>query len=209
MAMIRFCSQNTQSTRASSLGIYDTDFGENEEIVRFAPNSQDINEITSILFSEDDPLECQEPFDLDLIKRKSVKDQTCVNQFKLLSENKDSGFLEEQIKSWESNLNKPDLEEKDEDFLQAIHNNEDPYLPNPLHLNANQSDITESIRAILIDWMIEVCADFSLKRDTLYIAANYVDRYLSIVSDLPKWELQQVGITSLFMASKMEVKTNL
>ena len=46
--------------------------------------------------------------------------------------------------------------------------------------------------------------DFSFKRETVYIACNYLDRYLSRVS-VKKSILQLVGITCLFIASKMEV----
>lgn len=35
------------------------------------------------------------------------------------------------------------------------------------------------MREILIDWMMEVCEEFMLKRDTLFIAVDYIDRYLT------------------------------
>jgi hypothetical protein len=31
----------------------------------------------------------------------------------------------------------------------------------------------------MIDWMMEVCMEFMMKRDSLYIAINLVDRFLS------------------------------
>jgi len=199
-----FSSQNSQSTRASSRGIYDTDLGENDDMLNFAPNPK---LISSILMNEEDAsLECPEPFSLDLIKTKTGNDQNCVNQFKLLSDNKDSKDLENEIKRWESNLNKQDDEEKDEEFLKNLQTINSDDVPNPHHLRDNQSEISESLRAILIDWMIEVCSDYGLKRDTLYIAVNYLDKYLSIVPNIPKWKLQLIGVTSLFMASKVEVK---
>lgn len=33
-----------------------------------------------------------------------------------------------------------------------------------------QKNITPKMREILIDWMIEVCEEFMLKRETLYIS---------------------------------------
>jgi hypothetical protein len=30
-----------------------------------------------------------------------------------------------------------------------------------------------------MDWMIEVCSEFFMKRDTFYLAVTYVDSYLS------------------------------
>ena len=35
------------------------------------------------------------------------------------------------------------------------------------------------MRAILMDWMIEVCSVYLMKRDTYYLAVAYVDSYLS------------------------------
>jgi len=45
------------------------------------------------------------------------------------------------------------------------------------------------MRTILIDWMIEVCTEFTLKRETFYYALNYVDRYLSIKRNIRKQDL--------------------
>lgn len=33
--------------------------------------------------------------------------------------------------------------------------------------------------AILFDWLIEVAHSFNFKRETFYLAMNYVERYLS------------------------------
>lgn len=40
------------------------------------------------------------------------------------------------------------------------------------------------MRAILLDWMMEVCAEFGLKRETFNLALNYTDRYLLSESGL-------------------------
>jgi len=61
------------------------------------------------------------------------------------------------------------------------------------------------MRAILIDWMMEVCEEFECKRETFHYAVNYVDRYLSLSPGVKKYELQLVGLTSMYIASKMEV----
>lgn len=59
------------------------------------------------------------------------------------------------------------------------------------------------MRAILLDWLIEVCEVYKLHRETYYLAMDYIDRYLSIHQDLPKNQLQLIGITCLFIASKV------
>lgn len=43
-----------------------------------------------------------------------------------------------------------------------------------------QKDINEKMRAILIDWLIEVHYKFKLNPDTLFITVNIIDRYLSL-----------------------------
>jgi hypothetical protein len=43
-----------------------------------------------------------------------------------------------------------------------------------------QPQVNENVRAILIDWLINVHAKFKLLPETLYITINLVDRYLSI-----------------------------
>lgn len=52
------------------------------------------------------------------------------------------------------------------------------YAPDPLMFQ-RQSEVTNIMRSILLDWMMEVCMEFTLKRETFYYAVNYVDRYLS------------------------------
>nr|BAH97193.1 cyclin E [Patiria pectinifera] len=56
----------------------------------------------------------------------------------------------------------------------------------------------------ILDWLIEVCEVYRLHRETFYLAADFVDRYLSKASNLPKTKLQLIGITALFIAAKLE-----
>ena len=81
---------------------------------------------------------------------------------------------------------------------------ETDYSPDPHYFEKKQPNITWIMRAILLDWMMEVCMEFTLKRETFHYAVNYVDRYLSIIS-IQKWELQLIGVASLYIAAKMEV----
>jgi cyclin B len=59
------------------------------------------------------------------------------------------------------------------------------------------------MRAILVDWLVEVHAKFRLEPVTLYLCVNIVDRYLSLVQ-IDRSRLQLVGITALLLASKYE-----
>lgn len=44
-----------------------------------------------------------------------------------------------------------------------------------------QPDISERMRAILVDWLIEVHLKFKLKSETLFLTVNLIDRFLSCV----------------------------
>jgi hypothetical protein len=60
-------------------------------------------------------------------------------------------------------------------------------------------------RAILVDWMIELSEEMALKRDTLYSAVNYFDRFLSLKENIEKNILQLIGITCINISAKFQV----
>ncbi|KAM6953728.1 cyclin-A2 isoform 2-T2 [Aplochiton taeniatus] len=66
-----------------------------------------------------------------------------------------------------------------------------------------QPDITNSMRAILVDWLVEVGEEYKLQSETLYLAVNYIDRFLSSMSVL-RGKLQLVGTAAMLLASKFE-----
>ena len=41
-----------------------------------------------------------------------------------------------------------------------------------------QLDINEKMRAILIDWLVDVHLKFKLVNETLFLSVNLIDRYL-------------------------------
>ena len=47
--------------------------------------------------------------------------------------------------------------------------------PNP-HYMKKQPDITEGMRCILVDWLVEVAEEFKLDQHTLYMSAAIMDR---------------------------------
>ena len=66
-----------------------------------------------------------------------------------------------------------------------------------------QPDITEHMRAVLLNWMIDVHLKFRLQTSTLFIAVQFIDAYLS-QRVIGRQELQLVGITALWIAAKYE-----
>ncbi|CAI9622679.1 unnamed protein product [Staurois parvus] len=64
-------------------------------------------------------------------------------------------------------------------------------------------EINERMRAILVDWLIQVNSRFQLLQETLYMGIAIMDRFLQ-VQPVSRGKLQLVGVTSLFVASKYE-----
>ncbi|APA14744.1 hypothetical protein SS1G_06752 [Sclerotinia sclerotiorum 1980 UF-70] len=74
--------------------------------------------------------------------------------------------------------------------------------PNEKYM-AHQEDLEWKMRGILVDWLIEVHTRFHLLPETLFLAVNIIDRFLSTkVVQLDR--LQLVGVTAMFIASKYE-----
>ncbi|KAL5731475.1 hypothetical protein ACHQM5_004199 [Ranunculus cassubicifolius] len=64
----------------------------------------------------------------------------------------------------------------------------------------SQLEINEKMRAILVDWLIEVHNKFELMPETLYLTVHIVDRYLSQKA-IPWRNLQLAGMASMFIVS--------
>lgn len=74
--------------------------------------------------------------------------------------------------------------------------------PNPYYMDI-QTEIQWSMRAVLLDWIVQVHHRFGLLPETLFLTVNYIDRFLSVkVVSLNK--LQLVGATAIFVAAKYE-----
>ncbi|CAN1240176.1 CYCA1-2 [Linum grandiflorum] len=66
-----------------------------------------------------------------------------------------------------------------------------------------QKDVNASMRAILVDWLVEVAEEYRLVPDTLYLTVNYIDRYLS-GNVINRQKLQLLGVACMMIASKYE-----
>ncbi|XP_033621866.1 G1/S-specific cyclin-E1, partial [Fukomys damarensis] len=87
---------------------------------------------------------------------------------------------------WKIMLNKEETYLRDEHFLQR----------HPL--------LQPKMRAILLDWLMEVCEVYKLHRETFYLAQDFFDRYMATQENIVKTLLQLIGISSLFIAAKLE-----
>jgi len=67
----------------------------------------------------------------------------------------------------------------------------------------SQKEITEQMRSILIDWIIDVHGKFGFCDETLYMTVSIIDRYSSI-KKITRNEYQCLGITALMISCKHE-----
>ncbi|KAL6013227.1 Cyclin [Asimina triloba] len=75
--------------------------------------------------------------------------------------------------------------------------------PLPNFIEAVQKDVTATMRAILVDWLVEVAEEYKLVSDTLYLTISYIDRFLSL-NTLNRQRLQLLGVSCMLIASKYE-----
>lgn len=73
---------------------------------------------------------------------------------------------------------------------------------NPNYIK-EQKDITEKMREILVDWIINVHLKFKLLEETLFLSIILIDRYLQNVQ-ISRKNLQLVGVASLLISCKYE-----
>jgi len=67
----------------------------------------------------------------------------------------------------------------------------------------NQGDINARMRAILVDWLVEVHLKFKLVPATLHLTVSLIDRYCT-ANAVQRSKLQLVGVTALLVACKFE-----
>ncbi|KAL3267479.1 hypothetical protein HHI36_011602 [Cryptolaemus montrouzieri] len=74
--------------------------------------------------------------------------------------------------------------------------------PKPAYMR-KQPDINHNMRTILVDWLVEVAEEYKLQSETLYLAVNFIDRFLSYMS-VVRAKLQLVGTAAMYIAAKYE-----
>lgn len=83
-----------------------------------------------------------------------------------------------------------------------LHELERKTLPDPNYL-FEQTQLKPKMRSILVDWLVEMHQKFRLLPETLFLAINIMDRFMSVeVVQIDKLQLLATG--SLFIAAKYE-----
>lgn len=93
---------------------------------------------------------------------------------------------------------------KDLESLQSLLQLEFDSTIDPNFLEIQQPYITPLMRAILLDWLMELCMEFTFKRQTFHTAISIVDRFMATVPAIQRREFQLLGVTGLYIASKLE-----
>ena len=63
-----------------------------------------------------------------------------------------------------------------------------------------QTHINERMRAILMDWLVDVHLKYRQSTETLHLTASLVDRYLSRVP-VPRAKLQLIGVAAMLICT--------
>ncbi|KAJ3555694.1 hypothetical protein NM688_g2435 [Phlebia brevispora] len=89
-----------------------------------------------------------------------------------------------------------------DEIFQYMTELEDDCMPTWNYMDG-QTDINWEMRSALVDWLCQVHLRYHLLPETLWIAINIVDRFLTrrVVSQV---KLQLVGVCAMFIASKYE-----
>ena len=64
------------------------------------------------------------------------------------------------------------------------------------------AQITESMRSEVVDWMTRMIQRLRMTLNTLFVAVNIMDRFLSLEKAFPAKRLERLGVTALFIAAK-------
>ena len=70
-------------------------------------------------------------------------------------------------------------------------------------MTKSQTDVNEKMRAILVDWLVDVHLKFKLLPETLFLTVNIIDRYLEL-NQISRQKLQLVGVAAMLISTKYE-----
>jgi cyclin B len=89
-----------------------------------------------------------------------------------------------------------------QDIFQVLKREEPLHAPSPTYMD-RQVHVNVKMRAILIDWLVDVHKKYKLRSETLFLAVNLIDRFLEVHATAQR-NLQLVGVTALMIAAKFE-----
>ena len=90
------------------------------------------------------------------------------------------------------------------DLWEVMRKKDSKYVHDPNYLKRHSS-IEPQMRAILLDWLVEISNAYRLHRETFHLAIEYMDRFMTCTKQSMRVDrLQLIGMSSLFLAAKVE-----
>lgn len=140
-----------------------------------------------------------------------VKRETFTSRFlgrketKALSSESHSSKLLKQITNIDVNdhLNPLLVSEYVDDIYEYL-NSMETQLPIRKDYLKESVEVKSKMRTILIDWINEIHGQFNMAVETFFLAVAMIDRYLQTTNVARRKELQLIGVTALFTATKYE-----
>ena len=169
----------------------------NTNMIFFPQNNNKLNEIqiqnqNQILIPNQNQIQKQELIEIlnqQIIQiKQNIKEEKEIFKFNFLNDEENISYSGEYLNEIYSNL---------------LNDEKELYYRPELGYMKKQIDINEQMRAILIDWLIEVHYRFRLKSETLYQTVWIIDTYLSI-NPIIRARLQLLGIASLLISCKSQ-----
>ena len=138
-----------------------------------------------------------------IIDKNSNKKQSNKQKSLLSDKNTKDEVIQKSNSIQKNNDNPQEVNEYFDEIFNDIQIRENNELIDPNYLKNTQKFINHKMRAILIDWLIDVHKKYKLKPETMYLTVNIIDRYLS-KKNVETINLQLVGVVALLIASKYE-----
>lgn len=159
----------------------------------------------------------QKPLNTNTLKRHAEDSQSIVEPPRSRGAIDNDYFVEEPLETraakrprtqaWDD-LDSEDLDdplmvaEYSTEIYDYLYELEKKYMPNPDYIE-DQKELEWQQRGLLMNWLVEIHSKLHLLPETLYLATNIIDRFMTLrVVNLDK--IQLVGVTALLLAAKYE-----
>ncbi|KAL6053035.1 G2/mitotic-specific cyclin-B3 [Balamuthia mandrillaris] len=131
-------------------------------------------------------------------KERQTKKKQVTGSTQKLTEEKEEEEVEKGAEGQEEQEEEDDQEQAIKEAEGSAH-----YRPRSEYWDWQSPQLTPRMRALLLDWLMEVCLEFRFRRESFAYAVNYIDRFLSLLPCLARERFQLVGIVALFVAAKL------
>lgn len=187
----------SQTTTSSSSSTFSLCYSQGSSLSQFRQNNDSISSVTTNSTDEacDDEDEDDDEEEEEDNSCHVLDECTEAENFQVMS-------LDNSLNTKLANSVVVEVDEYTLDILKHMMQREMNFAPKWNYMT-KQPDITFTMRSILIDWLVEVGEEYRLHTETLFLAVNFIDRFLSFMS-VQRAKLQLVGTACMFIAAKYE-----